>query len=52
MEEYIEELRQRLLDYYGTAMYSGFPMAMMDVIDVSTMSDEEVIEKARELGVE
>ena len=31
----IERLREDLKDYYGTAMFNGFPMAMMEVDKVS-----------------
>ena len=43
-------LRERLTDYYGTAAVSGFPMAMADMNEVSWMDDDEVIQRARELG--
>ena len=45
--EEVEELRDKLRDYYGTAMTSGFPMAVIDLADVDSMSDEEVKEAAR-----
>ncbi len=43
----IEALREKLKDYYGTAMMSGFPMAVLDLADVDDLSDEEVIEQVR-----
>lgn len=46
----VSYLRDRLRDYYGTAMVSEFPMAMAELNDVDSMSDEEVIEKAEDLG--
>ena len=46
-EENTEELREKLKDYYGTAVASGFPMAMLDLIKVDRMSDEEVEEAVR-----
>ena len=46
----VSYLRDRLRDYYGTAMTSEFPMAMAELNDVDSMSDEEVIEKAEDLG--
>ncbi|MCR5373543.1 MAG: hypothetical protein K6E41_08780 [Solobacterium sp.] len=46
-EEDVEELREKLKDYYGTAMVSGFPMAVFDLAEVDDLSDEEVIEQAR-----
>lgn len=47
----IEELKERIIDYYGTAMCNGFPMAMMDIARVENMSDEEVIKEARKIGL-
>ena len=46
----ISSLREELEDYYGSAS-PIFPMAMMEVDRVSQMSDEEVLEEARELGI-
>ena len=42
-----ERLRRDLEDDYGTAMASGFPMAMMEM-SVERASDRELIEMARE----
>ena len=47
----IDELRERLIDYYGTAMYSGFPMAIIDLSRIENMSDEEIIREARKIGL-
>ena len=44
----IELLREKLLDYYGSAMHI-FPMAIADVARVEQMSDEEIIEEAKKL---
>lgn len=30
----IDALRAYLLDYCGTAMFSGFPVAVLDVVDI------------------
>ena len=38
----IEELRQRLLDYYGTAVNSGIENAMSELNEIEDMSDEEI----------
>ena len=46
----ISSLREELEDYYGSAS-PIFPMAIADVDRVSQMSDEEVLEEARELGI-
>lgn len=48
----IDVLRDCLLDYCGTAMFSGFPAALLDVADVERMSGEELCRKAEELGVD
>ena len=31
------------MDYYGTAMHSGFPMAVIDLSVVESASDSELI---------
>lgn len=48
----VDALRDHLLDYCGTAMFSGFPAALLDVADVERMSGEELCRKAEELGVD
>lgn len=47
-----DALRAYLLDYCGTAMFSGFPAALLDVADIERMSGEELCRKAEELGVD
>lgn len=47
----IERLREDLKDYYGTAMFNGFPMAMMEVDKVSRASDEELIQMVEKSGM-
>ena len=42
-----EELRDKLRDYYGTAVASGNPMAVIDLGKVDNMDDDEVREEAR-----
>ena len=46
------KLRRDLMDKYGTAMYSGFPMAVIDLSDVESMSDEELLEYAQNQGID
>ena len=46
-----EELREKLTDYYGTAMMNGFPIAMADLNGLDTMDEEEIRELAEELGI-
>ena len=54
-EEYdIDELRDQLKDYYGTAAFAfgeGNNMGpMADLVKVDSLSGEEVIEEARSCG--
>ena len=46
-----EELRDELRSYYGTAMVSGFPMAMADLSDIEGMDADELARRAEELGL-
>lgn len=46
-----ERLRTDLLDYYGTAIGS-FSIALMDVIEVERVSEEELVEVAQKLKVD
>lgn len=48
----VDALRAYLLDYCGTAMFSGFPAALLDVSDVSGASPEELVRIAERLGVD
>ncbi len=48
----IDALRGYLLDYCGTAMFSGFPAALFDVADIERMSAEELCRKAEELEID
>lgn len=47
----VNELRKRLLDYYGSAMVSGFGMAVVDLSKVERASDEEIIKLAIKEGL-
>ena len=51
LDEEADSAREALRDYYGTAMVNGFPMAVIDLADVDSMSDEEAIEEAIENGL-
>lgn len=51
-DDKIEKLREELKDYYGTAMASGFGMAVLDLAKVDRMSDEEIKDLARKNGME
>ncbi len=54
MEYYIDvdKLREDMEDNYGSAMFDGFPMAVMELSMVEDMSDQELVEFARENGVD
>ena len=52
MEIDVERLRNDLEDYYGTAMHSGFPMAVLDLGKVSRASERELIEMAEKKGID
>ena len=42
----IEQLRKDLKNYYGTAMFGGSPMAMMEISKVEKASEQELVEIA------
>lgn len=53
MDELDEEaLRERLMDECGTAMFGGFPAALLDVTDIESASSDELLEMAERLGVD
>lgn len=41
-----EQLRYDLKDYYGTAMVGGFPMVMIDLSEVESASNMELLKMA------
>ena len=45
-----ERLREDLVDYFGSAMFNGFPMAVVDVTQVETASNEQLIQIAQSNG--
>lgn len=48
----IDELRSDMQDYYGTAAFNGFPAAIMDEWEIEDMSDQELLDKAVEMGID
>ncbi len=52
MEFDMDHLRKDLMDKYGTAMFSGFPAAVMDLSRIERMSDREILEMAQKQGVD
>ena len=47
-----ERLRADLRDYYGTAMFNGNPMAMMELEEVERASGDDLRYWAREAGID
>ena len=47
-----DELRDYLEDYCGTAAFSGFSAALLDVADIEYMDGYELCEKAEDLGID
>ncbi len=45
-----EQLREALKDYFGTAMCSGNPMAIMELSRVESASESELYDIARRYG--
>ena len=48
----VDALRAYLLDYCGSAMMSGFPAALLDVVDIERASGEELCRMAERMGVD
>lgn len=48
----VDALRAYLLDCCGTAMFSGFSAAVLDVVDIERASGEELCQIAERLGVD
>lgn len=45
-----DKLRKDLKDYFGTAMFGGAPLAMMDMVQVESASEDELVEIAKRNG--
>ena len=48
----VDALRSYLLDYCGSAMMSGFPAALLDVVDVERATGEELCRMAERMGID
>ena len=48
----VNELRESMENYYGTAVFSGMPMAAVDLFRVQSASDDELIRIAQKEGVD
>jgi len=45
-------LREYMEDYAGSAMFSGFPGAIVDLAEVERMDDRQLCRKAESMGVD
>ena len=48
----ISRLRDDLEDYYGTAMFSGMPMAVIELSQAGTASPQELVDMALRAGLD
>ena len=48
----VDKLRSYLMDYYGTAAFSGMPMALVDLSKAQSCSAEELVQIACKEGVD
>ena len=39
----VDKLRDYMTDYFGTAMFNGFPAAILDLSDIESMSGHEPV---------
>ena len=46
----VSRLRDDLEDYYGTAMFSGMPMAVVELSQAQTASPQELVDMAQRAG--
>lgn len=47
-----KRLREYMEDYYGTAAFSGFPLAMSDLVELDSLSDFELCKYAEKQGID
>lgn len=50
-EAELDEIRGRLMDYYGTASFVASPFAQVDLVRVEGMSPQELVDEALRLGI-
>ena len=48
----IDALRDYMDDYAGSAAFSGFPAAILDVIDNDSMDGYDLCRKAERMGID
>ena len=51
MEIDVDELRDDMVDYCGTAAFSDSPAAILDVVDIEQRDGYELCETAEDLGI-
>ncbi len=48
----VERLREYMLDEFGSAVFNGFPAAVMDAWEIESMDGYELCQRAESLGVD
>ena len=48
----LDKLKEALIEYYGTAMNSGLPMAVIELGDVENASLQKLIQMAQNAGLD
>lgn len=48
----VDKLRDYMTDYFGTAVFNGFPAAILDLSDIECMSGYELCQKAESFGID
>ena len=43
----IDQLREDMLNNYGTAMFNGFPMSLVDIQKIEKATDDELVIMAK-----
>jgi hypothetical protein len=47
----VEKLKKELINYYEVGAMSGFPAMIVEISHIESMSDDEVVQKAKELKI-
>ena len=47
----MDELRQILIDYYGTAVFNGNPIAIINLTEIENATEVELIQLANKIGI-
>lgn len=50
-EQDLRQIRQLLMDHFGTAWSTGTPNAQADLVNVDSLSPQELVEEALRLGL-